>query len=124
MINLWRGLDAFRGQSEISTWVYRIAVNTCLLWKRSKKRRIDLELSEDSFPQQGGQTIEEYYLRSERILELRKVIGTLKKVERTIALLLLEEMSYKEIAAITGLTVNNVGVKISRIKDELKKILR
>jgi len=123
MLNIWRGLDRFRGQSELSTWVYRISVNTCLLWKRSKKRRIQTT-GKDSIPDQRGQTVEQDYIRNERILRLKEAIGTLKKVDRTIALLVLEEMSYKEIADITGLSINNIGVKINRIKAELKNKLQ
>jgi len=124
MMNIWRGLDRFRGQSELATWVYRISVNTCLLWKRSKKRRISLSSGEDRIPEQGGKTVEQDFIRSEKIIQLKEAIASLKKIDRTIALLLLEEMSYKEIAEITGLTVNNVGVKINRIKTELKKKLQ
>lgn len=75
-------------------------------------------------PDRGGKTVEDEFIQSEKILQLKTAIGTLKKIDRTIALLLLEEMSYKEIADITGLTVNNIGVKINRIKVELKKKLQ
>lgn len=123
MLNIWRGLDRFRGQSEISTWVYRISVNTCLLWKRSKQRRIQIT-GKEAIPEHKSQTVEQDYILNERVLRLKEAIGTLKKIDRSIALLVLEEMSYKEIAEITGLSVNNIGVKINRIKAELKKKLQ
>ena len=124
MMNLWRGLDRFRGQAELSTWVYRVSVNSCLLWKRSKKRRIDIDARDGVLPEKGGKTVEDDFIRSEKMLQLKEAISTLKKIDRTIALLVLEEMSYKEIAEITGLSVSNVGVKINRIKTELKKKLQ
>ena len=124
MMNIWRGLDRFKGHSEISTWTYRISVNTCLIWKRTKKRRINTDETSDKIPELKGRTVEEDYIQSEKIIRLRAAINTLKKIDRSIALLLLEELSYKEIANITGLTVSNVGVKISRIKTELKRKLQ
>lgn len=124
MMNIWRGLDRFKGHSEISTWTYRISVNTCLIWKRTKKRRINTDETSGKIPELKGRTVEEDYIQSEKIIRLRAAINTLKKIDRSIALLLLEELSYKEIANITGLTVSNVGVKISRIKTELKRKLQ
>ena len=118
MINVWNSLPSFRGESKASTWLYRVAVNTALLHRR--KRRATEPLPELRDPARGQQqSLED----QERLAALRTAVGTLPDQERLIVTLLLEGLSYKEIAEITGLTVNHVGVKISRIKQTLEDML-
>jgi RNA polymerase sigma-70 factor (ECF subfamily) len=118
MINIWNSLPSFRGESRASTWMYRVAVNTALVHRR--KRRVSEPLPELRDPARGAQqSLED----EERLAALRSAIATLPDQDRLIITLLLEALSYKEIADITGLTVNHVGVKISRIKQALEEIL-
>jgi len=120
LLNIWRGLNKFEGRSEIATWIHRICINSCLLWKRKEKRlKEKTPLNESTF----GLSVEEQFIKNEKILALHAAIQTLNKMDKSIALLILEECSYKEIADITGLTQTNVGVKISRIKKQLRKQL-
>ena len=118
MINAWNSLPSFRGESRASTWLYRVAVNTALVHRR--KRRATEPLPELRDPARGAQQDLE---NEERLAALRAAIATLPDQDRLIVTLLLEGLSYKEIAEITGLTVNHVGVKISRIKDTLEEML-
>ena len=122
MLNIWRGLEGFRAESKVSTWVYRIAVNTSLLYlkkvNRIKKMTEDIEME---------MIVDETSVEPEmknKVDQLRLCIASLKKQERLIITLLLEGMSYEEISEITGITVNYVGVKINRIKKELEKKMK
>jgi RNA polymerase sigma-70 factor, ECF subfamily len=118
MINVWNSLPSFRGESLPSTWLYRIAVNTALVYRR--KRRSTEPLPELRDPARcAHQNLED----EERLAALRAAIASLPDQDRVIMTLLLEGLSYKEISEITGLTVNHVGVKISRAKAQLEEIL-
>ena len=116
-IQVWRSVHAFRGDSSVPTWLYRVALNTALAWTRKESKH-----------QRGKEPIEgvESLLttssaegRDPRVEWLYHQIAQLKEVDRSVALLLLDGFSYKEIAAIVGLTESNVGVKINRIKTAL-----
>jgi RNA polymerase sigma-70 factor, ECF subfamily len=118
MINVWNSLPSFRGEARPSTWLYRIAVNTALIHRR--KRRPSEPLPELRDPARGAQQgLED----AERLAALRTAIASLPDQDRLIMTMLLEGMSYKEIAEITGLTVSHVGVKISRAKAVLEERL-
>jgi RNA polymerase sigma-70 factor, ECF subfamily len=113
VIQIWRSVDAFRGESSVPTWMYRVALNTAIAWTRKEDRH-----------QRGKQplAIVEGLLTTAsaapdpRVEWLYREIALLKDVDRSVALLMLDGFSYKEIAAIVGITESNVGVKISRIK--------
>ncbi|EGK03063.1 MAG: sigma-70 family RNA polymerase sigma factor [Prevotella sp.] len=112
VLNLWKAFPSFRGDSKYSTWIYRIALNTCVsFYRRSKKNISYVDISMD---------IPDVVDNNEEIQELYKLINRLGKIERALVLLYLDDKSYKEIAEITGLTVTNVATKISRIKDKLR----
>jgi len=115
MTNLWNALPGFRGESHPNTWLYRIAVNTALLYRRNRKPAEPLPELRDLSPS-THQHLEE----AERLTALRRAIASLPDQDRLVITLLLESLSYREIAEITGLTVNHVGVKISRIKQAIE----
>uniref|UniRef100_Q024V5 RNA polymerase, sigma-24 subunit, ECF subfamily n=1 Tax=Solibacter usitatus (strain Ellin6076) TaxID=234267 RepID=Q024V5_SOLUE len=116
MSNVWNALPAFRGESQPGTWLYRIAVNTALLYRRKWKRGEELPELAD---QTAGvlQNLED----QERLDALRAAIAELPDQDRLVITLLLEGLSYREIAEVTGLTVNYVGVKLSRIKHAIEQ---
>lgn len=116
-INLWRGLDAFRQEAQISTWVYRVTVNTCLMYKRKKRPKI-LDMTAIS---NQAVTEKENASNEEDLLLLRRFISELPEKDRIIMILYLENLSYEEIAEVTGITTNYIGVKINRIKKSLSK---
>ena len=115
VLNLWKSFPNFRNESSFSTWIYRIALNSCIsgIRKDSKHRRqVPLALSEEIAFEPDSM--------EEEIRELYRLIYQLKNVERAIILLWLEEKSYQEIAEITGLSLSNVATKLKRIKENLK----
>jgi RNA polymerase sigma-70 factor (ECF subfamily) len=119
MTNVWNSLPAFRGEAKASTWLYRIAVNTALLYRKKWKRGEALADLPDGRrgPQQNLED-------QERLSALRRAISSLPDQDRLIVTLLLEGLTYREIADITGITINYVGVKISRIKQAIEQLMK
>jgi RNA polymerase sigma-70 factor, ECF subfamily len=118
MTNVWNNLPNFRGEAKLSTWVYRIAVNTALIHRR--RQRPSKELSD--MPDNRVSTQRDLE-RQAQFEALHRAIAQLGDQDRLIVSLLLEGLTYKEIADVTGITVNYVGVKISRIKQALEQLM-
>lgn len=116
-IAVWHSLPKFRNESKIGTWIYRIAINTCLLGIKKQRNKAD-----NSEVILSKLVHEETYDNSKEISRLYECISKLKESERIIITLVLEEKPYEEIAEITGITENNLRVKIHRIKKELHEI--
>ena len=117
LINMWKGIDIFREESKISTWIYRVALNTCLLQERKKKRqvaKVPLTMDVNFFEDDDA--------NSAQVRMLHQRIGRLGLVDRALVMMWLEGMSYDEIGAVMGITPKNVGVKLFRIKEQLKKL--
>lgn len=119
-LQIWRSKDNFRQNSEWSTWVYRLTLNVCLTLMKQKKNNHQAFAS-DYLPQELHDDLSDH--RDEDLNVLYDAIRQLPEIDRGIILLYLEEKSYDMIAHITGLKVNNIGVRISRIKEKLKKKL-
>lgn len=122
LIKIWRNLESFKGESEISTWIYRIAYNTALTFTAKEKKKADqqtelpetLDLAEP----------ENYSQEQEKQLQLLyQAISELPELDRIIATLLLEGSAYKTIAEISGISENYVAVKVNRIKATLTQKL-
>lgn len=120
MYQLWRSYKSFDGRSKFSTWMYRVCLNTALTYRRNSRRRIAESLTElhENIPDSNPENKEEAFNL------LFKAISTLSPVNKAIVLLYLEDMSYEEIASITGLTKSNVSVRLVRIKKELETLLK
>ena len=119
-LQIWRSKDNFREESQWSTWVYRISLNVCLTLLKKNKRK-GQQFTSDANP---VDLIEENHAFSdENLNELYSAIRQLSEIDRGVILLYLEEKSYHEIAEIMGTNTNNIGVRIKRIKERLKKIL-
>ena len=118
MTNVWNSLENFRGDAKLSTWMYRIAVNTALIHRRRRRRSEELP----DMPDHRVSTHRDLE-RQEQLEVLHCAIAQLGDQDRLIVSLLLEGLSYKEIADVTGITVNYVGVKISRIKQSLEQLM-
>ncbi len=115
VINLWKNFSSFRGESKYSTWIYRIALNTCIsFFRKNKNKPMYVDITFDM------PDVEE---NNDNIKELYILINKLEKIERALVLLYLDDKSYSEISEITGLTVSNVATKLSRIKEKLRKML-
>ena len=127
LIQLWKSLDRFQGKSKVSTWIYRIALNTALTYKRNLKRRKRVDTLEhigEKLACEGQKNREAVTEKEQKIELLYKCIYLLKKDDRAIILLYLDGRKYEEIAEIIGLTTSHVGVKIKRIKDRLQRLLK
>ena len=123
LVNIWKAMPSFKGDSNIGTWMYRITLNVCLrlktkeIKKQKKLLRLDsrainifkADVSEDS--------------QREQLLQLRNCIKKLNEADKAVITLYLEELPYKEISQVTGLTENNIAVKIKRIKAKLLSCL-
>ena len=118
---LWKSFDSFRGEAKISTWMYRIALNTALT-RLNKRKRKGHAVSIDKVVLEQTESYNPEF--EERLRMLYHQIGQLNVLEKGIMLLLLEGKKYDEIAEITGLTASNVGTRISRIKEKLRTQLK
>jgi len=118
-VNIWKSLDNFQGKSAIATWIYRITVNTCLLHKRKSKTQKEIFFAD--LPDKTGfvQHTEQPALE-ENLQLLYTFIRTLKESDKAIIMLYLEGLSYKEMEEVLGISVNNLGVRLNRIKKTLK----
>ena len=115
---LWKSFDSFRAESKISTWMYRIALNTALT-RLKKSKRMGNTISIDRVVMQQTDNYNPEF--EEKLKVLYTHIKQLNVIEKGLMLLLLEGKKYDEIAEITGLSPSNVGTKISRIKQKLTK---
>jgi RNA polymerase sigma-70 factor, ECF subfamily len=125
MINVWKNLEKFEGRSAISTWIYRIAVNTSLLHvkKAAKKKSSHTAIDEKTLVIPDSGEREEKIKLGTQIEKLYESISKLPQIDRLIISMVLDDLSYKEIAEVTGMTVSHTGVKINRIKKELGKLM-
>ena len=117
LINLWNGMESFEQRSATGTWVWRIALNTCISSDRKKKRRVDtvpLTIDRDFLDENDQQ--------SRQVKLLHQRISRLQPFDRAIVLLWLENMSYDDIAAVVGITAKAVGVRLVRIREQLKQM--
>lgn len=120
VINLWKAFGKFRNECTLSTWIYRIALNTCIsdLRKETKRPKNNLPLSVlENIPEELSDNELEGKIKTMYFL-----INQLKTMEKAIVLLYLEDRSYQEIADITGLTLCNVATKLKRVKDKLREM--
>ncbi len=114
---LWKAYDSFKGNSKISTWMYRVALNTAITRLKKEKRRGNRVGIDKIVMQQTDHHDAEF---EERLKMLYAHIQGLNELEKGLMLLLLEGKKYEEIAIITGLSPSNVGTRISRVKHKLK----
>jgi len=119
-LQIWRSKDNFNQQSEWSTWIYRISLNVCLTYLKRRKNG-STEIVSDTLP--GEEIDDSKVFFSDEINELYSAIKHLSETDRAVILLYLEEKSYQEIADIIGSKANNIGVRITRIKDKLNTIM-
>lgn len=117
-IKVWQNLDKFRNESQLSTWIYRIAVNTCLSHLRTIKRRPMSELNDQIIENYTEEPSE----KQEHVALLYRSIAQLEENERIIITMVLDEIPYPEIAEIAGVSEGNLRVKIHRIKHKLTEI--
>jgi len=117
LLNLWRGIEHFKGESKLATWIYRISLNTCISADRKKKKHATETLSQQADIYAATDEAE-----TRQIQMLHKRVHRLRPFDRAIVLLWLEGLPYDEIGAITGISAKNVSVRLVRIREELKQM--
>lgn len=120
VLQLWRSYENFKGQSKISTWMYRVALNTAItLYRKKTKSPQSDELQEYHY---------QFYTKEneteEQISLLYQVIKMLPKMERAIVMMYLDDLSYREISETLGISEVNARVKMSRLKKTLKELMK
>jgi RNA polymerase sigma-70 factor (ECF subfamily) len=127
LINLWKGLESFRGEASAGTWLYRVAVNTALSFKGRELKRKENHCKLESIPPILSEDDENRQLQVEQTRNLERLnmsINQLSIIDKAIISLYLEEVPLKEVAEIIGINEPNVRVKIHRIKETLKQQMK
>ncbi len=120
VLQLWKSFHTFRGEAKITTWMYRIALNTAISGFRKQTRIIkteDLKDAHFNITEVSGYDPEEDFQK------LQWAIRQLSEIERAMIMMALEEVPYDEIADTIGITQNNVRVRMNRIREKLKKLM-
>jgi RNA polymerase sigma-70 factor (ECF subfamily) len=125
LLQVWFSLPNFREDSKLTTWLYRVAFNTALAWKRNEKKRRgrqnSLSISAASLP---SITSEEAQHNDRLVDRLYAAIRALPPAKRALVVLYLDGFSYREIADVVGISESNVGVSLNRIKNELSATIK
>ena len=120
VLQLWRAYGSFNGDSKISTWIYRVALNNAItrLRKETKHEKF-AGLDDNAFEIAAIDNKEE----NEQVLQMYEAIKKLSEVERAITMLYMDDYSYKEIAEVMGLSESNIGFNLNKIRTKLKIIV-
>lgn len=118
---LWKAFPGFRGESEFSTWLYRIALNTAIIFLKSEKRRSFI--ANEDFSNQIIIQEDYDYRKEERLAEMYQAIHQLNPIDKAFIFYYLEDFSGKQIAEQMGISEGNARVKMNRAKNKLKDIL-
>ena len=122
VLQLWRSVPSFRAEAKISTFIYRVALNVALSGiRKSYRQPVQESISENvlAFPNDNS-----YEEKSEQLQMLNNAIAQLSEIEKAITLMYLDDHSYEEIAETMGITQNNLRVRMNRIREKLKTIVR
>jgi RNA polymerase sigma-70 factor (ECF subfamily) len=122
VIQLWHSFPKFKGNAKVSTWLYRVAINTAITGLRKKKdfitsfepAQLPTHLSDDNLS----------LVEEERLQQLYKAIEQLNQIEKAIVMLYMEDRSYEEMEDILGINQGNLRVKMNRIKDKLRQLTK
>lgn len=115
-LQVWKSVPGFKGSSAVTTWLYRVSLNTAIKWSRKEHKH-----SEGRQTISGAEALlrENSEVKDERLAWLYEQIAHLNKIDRSLTLLLLDGFSYKEMAQMLGISTSNIGVRIHRIKQHL-----
>ena len=122
LLQLWQAWPSFKGTSKLTTWMYRICLNTAIARLRKSSRSPVLQaltLVQYAMPDAGPQRLDILFDN-----ELQAAIDGLDRIDKALIMLYLDEKSYRDIAEIMDLSETNVGVKLNRIKTKLKERMR
>ena len=126
LTQLWISVPSFNGKAKVSTWIYKVALNTALTWQRGQKKRRRTRISLSDIDEAADIRCDEKDGHADRriIDQLYESIRQLPKIDASLILMHLDGLSYREIADVFGITENNVGVKLNRAKKQLGKLMK
>ncbi len=122
VIQLWKAYPKFKGDAKLSTWMYRIAINTAITGLRKKKNFIT-SYESDGFPEHISDD-SSGMVQEEQLQQLYKAIEQLNEIEKAIVMLYMEDRSYIEMEDILGISEGNLRVKMNRIKEKLRQLTK
>ncbi|MBF4467594.1 RNA polymerase sigma factor [Flavobacterium sp. LC2016-12] len=118
---LWKSYDTFRNESQFSTWMYRVAVNTAIVFLRKEKRKVDkYEIASENIKDDEGDS----HIKESQLDHFYKAVQKLEKIDKAIIFYQLEGFSHKEIGENLGVSEGNARVKLNRAKEKLKEIIK
>jgi RNA polymerase sigma-70 factor (ECF subfamily) len=120
VLQLWKSFNTFRGESKITTWMYRIALNTAISGLRKLGRKIKTEELDD-YHLNISDTSEDH--QEDELQKLQWAIRQLTEIERAMIMMALDEVPYEEIAETIGITQNNVRVRMNRIREKIRNLI-
>lgn len=118
---LWKAYDTFKGESKFSTWMYRVAINTAIVFLRKEKRKVDkYEIASENIKEEESDS----HIKENQIEHFYRAVQKLDKIDKAIIFYQLEGFSHKEIGENLGISEVNARVKLSRAKEKLKEIIK
>lgn len=121
VLQLWKAYDSFKGESQFSTWMYRVAINTAIVFLKKEKRKIDkYEIASENIKEQESDADE----KELKLQHFYKALQQLDKIDKAIIFYQLEGFSHKEIGSNLGISEGNARVKLNRAKEKLKEIIK
>lgn len=121
VLQAWKAYDSFKGGSQFSTWLYRVAINTAIVFLKKEKRKVDkYELTTDNIKEQDSDAEE----KEIKLAHFYKAVQKLDKIDKAIIFYQLEGYSHKEIGSNLGISEGNARVKLNRAKEKLKEIIK
>ena len=118
---LWKSYDSFRNESQFSTWMYRVAVNTAIVFLRKEKRKVDkYEIASENIKEEEGDS----HIKESQLDHFYKAVQKLEKIDKAIIFYQLEGFSHKEIGENLGISEGNARVKLNRAKEKIKEIIK
>jgi len=118
---LWKSYDSFRNESQFSTWMYRVAVNTAIVFLKKEKRKVDkYEIASDNIKEDENDS----HIKESQLDHFYKAVQKLEKIDKAIIFYQLEGFSHKEIGQNLGISEGNARVKLNRAKEKLKEIIK
>ncbi|MGZ3767850.1 MAG: RNA polymerase sigma factor [Mucilaginibacter sp.] len=121
-LQLWLAFDSFRGESKFSSWMYRVALNTAIAFFKKQKRRPDDQPLHQDFDR--ADELSHASEKEEKLAVFYKAVQQLGKVEKALIYLYMEDQPYADIASHLGITEVNVRVRLNRVKNKLKEIIK
>lgn len=124
LLQLWSSIPNFKGSAKETTWIYRVALNTALVWQRGEKRKNKKLLTEVSKVQQNEHRTDEQSEHQSVLEQVYISIRKLSKSESSILLLYLDGLNYDQMADVLGISKTNAGVRLNRAKKKLAQLMK